>query len=175
MIARPFITRPLDATIQLLASLGAKINPEDHNQDRPLDLVRRIAGDLAKSCVNLLVRLRRSKETCKLLPIPHLVPPSNLVFRGGGPKGLAFVEALSILEEEKLLHTVERVAGTSAGAITAALVAVGYPIHKLESLLKTTNLPEILLDHPLSKEKLANAYTEATQDIRSILRGCFQT
>lgn len=60
-------------------------------------------------------------------------PITNLVFEGGGIKGIAYVGALEILEEitKNLsipfsLQTVERVAGTSVGAITALLVAIGY-------------------------------------------------
>ena len=46
------------------------------------------------------------------------------VFEGGGAKGLAFVGALSFMESQGLWF--KRVAGTSAGAITAAFIAAGY-------------------------------------------------
>ena len=46
------------------------------------------------------------------------------IFEGGGARGLAHVGALRALEEEG--HALVGVAGTSAGAIIAALVAVGY-------------------------------------------------
>ena len=48
----------------------------------------------------------------------------DLVFEGGGAKGLAFVGALQAFERHG--HTVRRVIGTSAGSITALLVAAGY-------------------------------------------------
>jgi NTE family protein len=48
----------------------------------------------------------------------------DLVFEGGGAKGLAFVGALQALERHG--HSPRRVIGTSAGAITALLVAAGY-------------------------------------------------
>jgi len=48
----------------------------------------------------------------------------DLVFEGGGAKGLAFVGALQALERHG--HTARRVIGTSAGSITALLVAAGY-------------------------------------------------
>ena len=48
----------------------------------------------------------------------------DLVFEGGGAKGLAFVGALQALERQG--HTARRVIGTSAGSITALLVAAGY-------------------------------------------------
>ena len=48
----------------------------------------------------------------------------DLVFEGGGAKGLAFVGALQAIERHG--HTPRRVIGTSAGSITALLVAAGY-------------------------------------------------
>ncbi len=48
----------------------------------------------------------------------------DLVFEGGGAKGMVFVGALQAFES--LGHTPGRLLGTSAGAITAALLAAGY-------------------------------------------------
>jgi predicted acylesterase/phospholipase RssA len=48
----------------------------------------------------------------------------DLVFEGGGAKGMVFVGAMQAFEEQK--HTYDRLLGTSAGAITAALLAAGY-------------------------------------------------
>ncbi len=48
----------------------------------------------------------------------------NLVFEGGGAKGLVFVGALQEFEAQG--YTAGRVLGTSAGAITAAMLAAGY-------------------------------------------------
>lgn len=49
---------------------------------------------------------------------------ADLVFEGGGVKGLAHVGALEVMES--LGYIPNNIAGTSAGAIVAALVAVGY-------------------------------------------------
>ena len=48
----------------------------------------------------------------------------DLVFEGGGAKGSVFVGALQAFEERE--HTARRLIGTSAGAITATLMAAGY-------------------------------------------------
>lgn len=48
----------------------------------------------------------------------------NLVFKGGGVRGIAYLGALKYLYENGLMRSVERVAGTSAGAITATLLAL---------------------------------------------------
>lgn len=51
-------------------------------------------------------------------------PPAFLVFQGGGAKGIVHVGALTAVEDENL--DILGVAGTSAGAMVAALVAAGY-------------------------------------------------
>jgi hypothetical protein len=57
----------------------------------------------------------------------------DLVFEGGGAKGMAFVGAYEELAERG--HTCGRLLGTSAGAITAAFIAAGYvPAEMLAAL-----------------------------------------
>jgi predicted acylesterase/phospholipase RssA len=48
----------------------------------------------------------------------------DLVFEGGGAKGLAFAGAFRVLEKRG--HSVRRVIGSSAGSIVAAIIAAGY-------------------------------------------------
>ena len=50
----------------------------------------------------------------------------NLVMEGGGVRGIAYGGALQELQAQGILPHIERVGGTSAGAIQAALLAVGY-------------------------------------------------
>ena len=57
----------------------------------------------------------------------------DLVFEGGGAKGMVFVGALKAFEAGGNTH--ERLLGTSAGAIAAALVAAGYGSQELEAAL----------------------------------------
>lgn len=63
----------------------------------------------------------------------------NLVFEGGGVKGIAYGGALQKLEELKILQNIERVAGTSAGAITATLLAIGYEAKEISDIISQTN------------------------------------
>lgn len=53
----------------------------------------------------------------------------DLVFEGGGAKGMAFAGALNVFAQAG--HTHRRLVGTSAGAITATLVAAGYSADEL--------------------------------------------
>ena len=64
----------------------------------------------------------------------------NIVFEGGGVKGLAYVGALQVMESEGLLAKVQRVAGTSAGAITACLVALKYSAEDITKIVKSMDL-----------------------------------
>lgn len=55
------------------------------------------------------------------------------VFAGGGVKAFAFVGALQVMEQKGF--TFDRLAGTSAGAIVAALIKVGYTSDEIFELL----------------------------------------
>ena len=57
----------------------------------------------------------------------------DLVLEGGGVKGIGLVGALATLEEKGWVPAC--VAGTSAGAITAALVAAGYRSQELREMM----------------------------------------
>ncbi|OED35707.1 patatin [PVC group bacterium (ex Bugula neritina AB1)] len=59
-----------------------------------------------------------------------MYPFKNLVFEGGGVKGLAYVGVMEILEKKGILQNIKRVAGTSAGAINATLFASGYTVEE---------------------------------------------
>lgn len=67
------------------------------------------------------------------------------VFSGGGVKAYAFMGALQSIEEHKL--SLERVAGTSAGAIIASLIAANYQTDEIQQLLNELDLKK-LLDPP---------------------------
>ncbi len=57
----------------------------------------------------------------------------DLVFEGGGVKGIGLAGAFAVLDEQG--YAPHCVAGTSAGAITAALVAAGYSGSELEDVV----------------------------------------
>ncbi|MFZ4785380.1 MAG: patatin-like phospholipase family protein [Flavobacteriales bacterium] len=63
----------------------------------------------------------------------------NLVFEGAGIRGIAYCGALMELEEQGYLSSVQRVAGTSSGAITASLLSVGYTPQEIYDIIGETN------------------------------------
>lgn len=63
--------------------------------------------------------------------------PSTLIMKGGGIKGLAYVGALEVLTSNG--YTFNWFAGTSAGAISAVLMGVGFSYNELEIELGKKN------------------------------------
>lgn len=66
----------------------------------------------------------------------------NLVLEGGGVRGLAYAGALEVLEQKDILSHVERVAGSSAGAIAGLMISLGYNSKEIDSILQTLKIQE---------------------------------
>jgi NTE family protein len=76
------------------------------------------------------------------LVAPALMSNENgldLVFQGGGAKGLAHIGAIKSLEEQG--RTYRRLVGTSAGSIVAVLLAAGYSADQMEAVI-TERMPD---------------------------------
>lgn len=67
-----------------------------------------------------------------------------LAFSGGGAKGVIYAGVVEALEHEKILHNIKAVAGSSAGAITAACVATGITSEAFTEISGTTNMKGLL-------------------------------
>jgi NTE family protein len=77
-------------------------------------------------------------------------PFKNLIFEGGGVKGLAYVGALEVLKDKKILDNIERFGGTSAGAITALLLGLGYKVDEIKEKMDEVDF-ESFKDHSWGK------------------------
>jgi len=66
----------------------------------------------------------------------------DAIFEGGGVRGIGFVGAICCLEEKN--YEWQRLAGTSAGSIIAALLAVGYTGKELNSIISATDYRKFL-------------------------------
>lgn len=62
----------------------------------------------------------------------------NIVFEGAGIRGIAYCGALQKMEENNWLQNVQRVGGTSAGAVTALTLALGYNSREIRQLISGT-------------------------------------
>lgn len=63
----------------------------------------------------------------------------NLVFEGGGVKGIAYIGAMSILERRGILPKIKRAGGTSAGAINALIFSLGYSVIEQREIMASTD------------------------------------
>jgi predicted acylesterase/phospholipase RssA len=86
------------------------------------------------------------------------VKKTDAVFEGGGVKGIGMVGAVAVTEDQG--YQFSNVAGTSAGAIVASLVAAGYNAGELKNILDN-------LDYTHFKDADAR-YIEDKHFVRSI-------
>ncbi len=88
----------------------------------------------------------------------------DLVFEGGGAKGMVFVGACETFFSRG--HSFDRLLGTSAGAITATLLAAGYtPAEMLSALVEKENGKSVFAGFmgppaPFSEEELQASATQ---------------
>lgn len=59
----------------------------------------------------------------------------NLVFEGGGIRGIAYAGALQELEKAHTLDSIDNACGTSVGAIVAVLYSLGYNPEEMKDML----------------------------------------
>ncbi|MBI9046635.1 MAG: patatin-like phospholipase family protein [Anaerolineaceae bacterium] len=76
----------------------------------------------------------------------------NLVFKGGGVRGIAYMGALEILDELGIVTNIQRVAGTSAGAIAATLVSFRLDIAETRDLFNTLDITRVPQSRKEGKE-----------------------
>jgi len=67
-----------------------------------------------------------------------------IAFSGGGAKGAIYAGVYKSLKASGMVDGMRAVAGSSAGAITAALIATGIEVEAFEKISKTTNLKGLL-------------------------------
>jgi NTE family protein len=73
-------------------------------------------------------------------------PFRNLVFEGGGVKGIAYVGAMEVLESKGILRDIRRTGGTSAGAIFALLFGLNFSNGETQEILSSLDFNNFL-DH----------------------------
>jgi NTE family protein len=79
------------------------------------------------------------QEQCFSEPVPSF-DFENLAIEGGGAKGVAYGGAVVALHQAGVLQKLKRVAGTSAGSISAGLIALGYTPEELHTTLMNLDL-----------------------------------
>ena len=93
----------------------------------------------------------------------------NLVFKGGGVRGIAYMGALQAFEDEGVLKHIERLGGTSSGAIAATLISFRSPLKDTISMFDSLDLSRIprngVSNHAGLFKKLPHINTESYRRI----------
>ena len=93
----------------------------------------------------------------------------NLVFKGGGVRGIAYMGALEALEQEGILQKIERVAGSSAGAIAATLACFRLPVNETVKLFNSLDLARVPQTSTNGKERNRLPHLSNTENIRRLV------
>lgn len=95
-------------------------------------------------------------------------PITQLVLSGGGAKGIAFPGLIQALEQKNLLAGLQVISGSSAGGISAALIASGMNAKDFDTLSDNIKLPELLNSKSAVGAWLQNASAETGEVVGKI-------
>lgn len=126
--------------IAFLCHAGAKLNTCDHQGQNP----RAYSND--KFIKNLLINHYEfflKGSTNKFIDYLDQ-KPFHAIFQGGGAKGVVYIGVTKAMEELGLFEEMRRFAGTSAGALLALFLAIGFNTQMLEETLKNILTNEAL-------------------------------
>ena len=70
----------------------------------------------------------------------HAQTFENIVFEGAGVRGIAYVGAIKEMESRNMLSSISKTGGTSAGAIAALTLALGYNPNEIEHIIYDTKI-----------------------------------
>jgi len=141
------VRQGLLALVKLLVSKGASLTITD-NQGKTPPQYAAAHSEMDNYFGNYLAKQQSNKHFHQIKS-----PWRNLVFQGGSVRGLAYPGALRALEEQDIcrLKDIQRVGGTSAGAINALLVGLGYTLDEIDHLVGIKTIP----NSPLPQIKFA--------------------
>lgn len=137
--------------IDMLWEMGADLTKRNQDKalvypDKPATAMEaQDALPLQRKCLARLLQYAGMVAKNKNSPPNYaLFPPQYLVLKGGGSKGIAHVGGLYALEEKNIIEDLKGIAGTSAGAIMAGLIATGHSPKEIEGLMKEKDFNSFL-------------------------------
>ncbi|MBA3238892.1 MAG: ankyrin repeat domain-containing protein [Parachlamydiaceae bacterium] len=154
-------------TVQLLTMLGADLKAFGHEATTPIELVRHDKTSIGRSIFGFLSSAINMKKDYKVEL--HQRMAENHVFKGGGPKGIAYGGVVRYLAEKGILPLAKRFAGTSAGAFPVVFLGLNASVSKIEDLLIKTNITDYL-DPPCSKECLLDLFHSKVDGVSSAIK-----
>jgi len=114
-----------------------------------------------------LKKLDQIKQQLRRVITPK-PPLTNLVFKGGGVRGIAYLGALQVLDQYGLLKDLKRVGGTSAGSLTALMLSMHMDTAEIAQTLAQIHFPDLLQE--LDDEEHHGIVKNLLQDTACVMR-----
>jgi hypothetical protein len=140
----------IEPILRILVKEGAQLDPQDFSNNPPAKylgeghiILKKVLESSGKQSID-----KEKKHK------PYVPPqPENLVFQAGGPRGIAYIGAIRGLEKLGMLAPVKRLAGSSGGALTATLIALGFSADEIQNLfINTPN--DYFFDHIFTDKRM---------------------
>lgn len=91
----------------------------------------------------------------------------NLVFEGGGILGISYLGVLDYLFQNGLMYEVDRVAGTSSGAVTACIASFNLPFTSIKNIASSLDYKKVPSKLEIDNLKII------PEDVKEILDNLF--
>jgi NTE family protein len=104
-------------------------------------------------------------------------PITNLIMEGGGERGEVYPGAIKVLEEQGKMQQIQRIGGSSAGALSAVILALGNSADEFADIGKNLKLTD-LVDTKATLESVKNFFLgrgvlsgdSALNEVRQVVR-----
>ena len=164
----PQSSQPHESAPSLAASLGGVSGPRLESVSHAPVAASSKSDLICEGCGPRQVTIARQQDGSASVTLAR-PPITSLVLSGGGAKGAAYPGAIQALEAQGKLEGIRTLSGSSAGAITAALLAAGMNASEFKALSDQMDFIS-LLDSPVKKISLAQHMSgETGKTIASVL------
>jgi NTE family protein len=95
---------------------------------------------------SIFITMKKFLPLLLLFPIfcfSQSMPYTNLALEGGGVHGIAYAGAFKALEEKGIIKNIEKIAGTSAGAIAGLAACLNYTAAEMDSVLMSLKFEKL--------------------------------
>lgn len=145
------------AIVNTLLLKNSRLDILNSKEQSPIQLAASLNHTKIANIIQNTITKNQSKQNPNYTPASKSDGPKirNLVFQGGGVKGIAYVGALQKMTAHcggEHLEYIQRVGGASAGAINALLVGLGFSISEMREVMNKTDI-RAFLDDPDFREK----------------------
>lgn len=89
----------------------------------------------------------------------------NLVFEGGGILGIAYIGVLDYLDEIEMLLRIQKIAGTSAGAIVACITSFNTSFNEIKNIASSLDYKKIPQKEAVPLRNINSAFKKNFEDL----------